>query len=96
MSLLDGARRLMAVDPFAHQESESTGTYSECVACGGENRQHAPDCPWLSMPKIVAVLEAAEAYVREMEGQGERVDILRRVRTYQALVAALKGEEVKA
>ena len=40
-----------------------------------------------------AALEAAEAYVAEMEGQGQQVDVLRRIRAYQALVAAMNGEE---
>jgi hypothetical protein len=30
-----------------------------------EHFNHDPDCPWLSMPKIVAALEAAEAIVQE-------------------------------
>jgi len=30
-----------------------------------EATDHKPDCPWLSMPKIVAALEAADAAVRD-------------------------------
>jgi hypothetical protein len=91
MSLIDDARRLW------REGAPSIYDTAFCGRCGkrrtGESTyDHDPDCPWLAMPRIVAVLEAGEAYVQEMEGQGERVDVLRRVRTYEAFVAALKGD----
>lgn len=54
MSLLDDARRL------------EKPHYSDCHYCGTINPgAHAEGCPMLSLPKIVAVLEAAE---RVMQG----------------------------
>lgn len=57
MSLLDDARRIMNAGPATYGEWE-------CVLChrnGGDRLVHADDCPWLSLPKIVAALERAEA-----------------------------------
>ena len=65
MSLLDDARRL-AKNGFTPWEDSCHLT---CELCGEdfaeEGAQHAPNCPWLSMPKIVAVLEAADIAVKE-------------------------------
>lgn len=62
MSLLDDARRL--ADPYAVPE-DGPGI---CWWCGEPamwiGGGHAPDCPWLSMPRIVAALEAAEGIAR--------------------------------
>ena len=70
MSLLDDARRLAGVWP--------TDRYDNCVFCYEIQRSdeptHAPDCPWLAMPQIVAALEAAERLVESneliVEGEG--------------------------
>jgi hypothetical protein len=70
MSLIDDARKMAADCPNATDR----GGRGECYYCFGGNYaggylsgsptesefHHAPDCPWLSMPKIVAALEAAE------------------------------------
>ena len=64
MSLLDDARRLLALD-------STTG----CSACDGWGATHEPDCSWLALPRIVAALEAAERLVgvwREMHARTVR------------------------
>lgn len=105
MSLLDDARRLMDEGPptfhapaCGHDVPQAAEPHEDCHYCGamlsGALRQylgeHAPDCPWLSMPKIVAALEAAErlhvAHARGDYAEDMEADI-------EALVAALKGEE---
>jgi hypothetical protein len=65
MSLLEDAGRLYLSDPINDDLS--------CFFCGQAIKNtltapgvpHAPDCPWLSMPKIVAALEAAESLLSE-------------------------------
>jgi hypothetical protein len=65
VSLLSAARAIAATEPL----EEYGGVYScvYCRACRHSNQafapvsQHADDCPWLAMPKIVAALEAAQA-----------------------------------
>lgn len=54
------AARLLLTD---HESDEAL----ECTACGlvlyadrSVNRGHAPDCPTLMLPQIVAALEAVE------------------------------------
>jgi hypothetical protein len=61
---------------------------TDATACDGYD--HYPSCLWPNRQQIFTVLEAADEYVRELEGQGEQVDVLQRVRAYQKLVAALK------
>jgi hypothetical protein len=57
-NLLDAARRLNQDEPIGQFE---TGGRNYFVFCGRMVQQgHAPDCPWLSLPRIVAALEAAE------------------------------------
>jgi hypothetical protein len=64
MSLLDDARQLVITEP-TYVHPEVVGRI--CRYCRGEsdgegrNFRHEPKCPWLSMPKIVAALEAAQA-----------------------------------
>jgi hypothetical protein len=70
MSILDDARRLADMSPDGDDGRGDT----VCVYCladhyirdgaaftRADDVQHAPDCPWLSMPKIVEALKAAEA-----------------------------------
>lgn len=59
MSLLDAVRRLR---PETYTSETLDAGYQEvCVRCNHRLDQgHAPDCPWLAMPRIVAALEAAE------------------------------------
>ena len=66
MTLLDAARRIASAGPPTYE-----GTF--CLLCDervnalGANPvvvpalPHKPDCPWLSLPKIVAILEALKA-----------------------------------
>src|SRR5215211_5102066 len=62
MSLLSDARRLLEElgDDGPRLMWELPSDMSECALCEVEARGHKPDCPWLSMPRIVAALEAAE------------------------------------
>lgn len=55
MSLLDEARRINDLTANVHGRSL-------CLYCSDASLV----CPWLSMPKIVAVLEAAEALRMEL------------------------------
>jgi hypothetical protein len=55
----DAARRLIQVGPPTYD--------TICLACktqvetfGGDELPHRPDCPWLSLPTIVAALEERE------------------------------------
>jgi hypothetical protein len=63
MSLLDDARQLLQVQPLEKDQDDDA---DYCRVCGEkiggypEWAGHSPDCGWLSMPKIVAALEAAE------------------------------------
>ena len=55
MSVLDDARRIA--------EAGAPEYGGDCVLCrqridGDAYEGHAPDCPWLSLPRIVAALEA--------------------------------------
>ncbi len=54
MSLVDDARRL--------EEAEPVNPLTRCYWCEEFTltEPHAPDCPWLSLPRILAALEAAE------------------------------------
>jgi hypothetical protein len=62
VSILDDARRLTKIQPLEEDQGRQF-----CRVCGEEIggypawEGHARDCPWLSMPKIVAALEAADA-----------------------------------
>lgn len=69
MSLLDDARQMPKDEPII----EGTGGYVAYAICHGDavNGVHAPDCPWLSMPKIVAALERLEAMQAAVNRCGE-------------------------
>ncbi len=60
--LLDAARRLAEYPP-----SYDSRGHMLCGYCHEDEHVHAPDCPWLSLPKIVAALEAAEWMVKAHE-----------------------------
>lgn len=74
MSVLDDARRLAAVDPW--YEHERAGT-SFCIACGAYE-SHNPDCPWLSMPRIVAALELIDRFGFTFEQQDDGLHMIDR------------------
>lgn len=75
MSLLDAARRLAEIPP-EWDEGEQSWVCSGCntvvgpfidserdADAGHESFVHEEHCPWLALPRIVAVLEAAETVV---------------------------------
>ncbi len=63
MSLLDDARRLaQRVDPVVDDYCEACQQASPPRATGTPF-PHASYCPWLSLPKIVAALEAAQEII---------------------------------
>lgn len=91
MSLIEDARRLAAQsvhEPYAGDH---------CVFCAGRRNvdDHLPHCPWLSMPRIVAALEAAQAVVdraffrEDGTYEGRRIGY---TDALEALVSALRGE----
>lgn len=95
VSLLDDARRLASKKIGI----KAPPPRSECAYCGIDywyHQRHEPDCPWLSLPKIVAALEAAERATAVLEAKTHRfseplgivVDAL------EDLHDALYGEEV--
>lgn len=60
MSLLYDARRI--------QNGGAIDVNGRCYFCGYDlagDDPHAPDCPWRSMPQIMATLEAAERLIAE-------------------------------
>lgn len=100
MTLLDDARRMAEYAPSVDER----GVFW-CGYCHESENAHAPDCPWLQMPRIVAALEAVERFVAAGQPNGEGVYCARCGRMlgsctedclWQALVAALRGEKVTA
>lgn len=95
MNVLDAAKALAAREPL-----EAYGEVYSCVYCRAVQisdksfapvTDHAPDCPWLQLPRIVAALEAAETFVEHMlDGDCEGQDGVCRI--VDRLGAALKGE----
>lgn len=73
MSLLDDARRLAERNALAFVTD--TGAF-RCIACpagvvfdSDEELVHSPRCPSLALPRIVAVLEAAERLIVPYDGE---------------------------
>lgn len=66
MALIDDARRLaVKLDPWMARIDEDGYEYSVCHVCEADDSTgHDRDCPTLSLPRIVAALEASERYVR--------------------------------
>lgn len=62
-SLLNDARRMSKQHPAGNLAN------TICALCG-ERAGCAGDCPWFSMPQIVAVLEAAEAISEWVQAHG--------------------------
>ena len=99
MNLLDDARRLLTHRPILGGSRLRSAPDGRCYYCGENWKQepHAPGCPWLSLPKIVAVLEAADAIVNPKEldafnGAGPGL-VLVDEPLYRALVAVMKESE---
>ena len=64
MSMLDDARKMQGRSPWFLGHDASRCFYcNEVLSASHPMRGHADDCPWLSMPKIVAALEAAHRVV---------------------------------
>jgi hypothetical protein len=61
VSLIEDARRIMHAGPPTYGEWQ-------CAICqidGRDRLTHNPECPWRSLPRIVAALEAAQSLVDE-------------------------------
>lgn len=106
MSLIEDAKNLLADTPMATDR----GGRGNCHYCCGGNYEggyldesrtlpepiHEHDCPWLSMPKIVAALEAANGLLQVVD-IGENVFSHNCIvsesvqEAMQALVAAMQG-----
>lgn len=85
MSLIDDARRLHDGDPPSIRGSRSDNV-RVCRNCNSPINSHAPNCPWLSMPKIVAVLEAAERTVTVLHRARAALTTLRDVGNHDVLI----------
>lgn len=100
MSLLDDARRLVNGPCPTYWDVEMVGTVGrlgpdqgtvlKCAHCRQKLHEHAPDCPWLSMPKIIAALEAAEQFVDAFDRPLDKSTVNKR---FAAFANALEGEE---
>lgn len=68
MSLLGDARRLADSDGLVFIDGYDDHDYYCPLDCNASDRHqdHNCDCPWLALPKIVAVLEAAERFANNM------------------------------
>lgn len=67
MSLLDDAQNLVSYgdEPTEWVDSAGGPDVEVQLFCGMPvPHGHADDCPWLSLPAIVAALEAANAYIK--------------------------------
>ena len=99
MSLLDDASRLASHELRDHDD---VGGYGFCPLCD-EPEGHRSGCPWLAMPRIVAALEAAEAYIHTGPSEHWCPICLRAIRyggephadgcEFAALASALKSDE---
>lgn len=96
MTLIEDARRL--------EEASFRNEHGDCVMCetGAEDccQRHAHDCPTRSLPRIVAVLEAAEvvkrAYEQETAVTGLHLLGSPLLAAVDALDRAMQGEGVPA
>jgi hypothetical protein len=91
VSLLGDALRLVESDP-GRANSELGEDYWDCPHCSGRF-DHDDDCAWLSMPKIVAVLKAAERVAEALKE--DEAHYAPRYLTHgaaEALVAALQDD----
>lgn len=85
MTPIEAARRLAAAIP------------EHCPSCGAWLRaggEHAPDCPWLMMPRILAALEAGERVLSDIGWPSpiyDDDDLGISADTARALAAALHG-----
>lgn len=60
MSPLEAAQALARHDDEPTYYEDNPGERSTYVFCGGSfGGGHAPGCPWLALPEVVAALEAA-------------------------------------
>lgn len=99
MSLLDEAKRLAMQSPFRNEcvAGHTSKAPVTCLFCATPSFSHAPDCPWLAMPRIVAALEAAERVISTYD-HPDNCDGTVPINgpEYRALVAAMQGERVTA
>lgn len=95
MSPLEAARRLASERPARGGTQTQRHRRGRCYYCLGDGygQPHESDCPWLSVPKIIAALSAAERVVdrafrpdTDVPGRRGYVDELK------ALRAALKDD----
>lgn len=82
MTLLDDAREIQRLGPPDYDGIDL------CCQRVQASQDHAPHCPWLSLPRIVAVLEAAEEIAEWYADYGARSP------AFDKLVAALTGEKM--
>ena len=62
-----------------------------CVCDEIEDYEKPRPCHHPRHQNLEAIAEAARAYVDELEGQGNHVDVLRRIRVYERLKMAVRG-----
>lgn len=78
----------LLADARAIAETPNLDDQGYCVYCPEIVADHSPGCPWLSMPQIVAALEAAERLVEHDPAFVYADDRP----AYDALKAALRGD----
>lgn len=108
-SVLDAARRLAAGPCPTYWDWAETGVNErgwpqggnvlKCAHCRQGLHEHAPDCPVLQMPKIVAALEAGEKrerlyreFIEYVATPGQSIDYGRLPELVDKLI--LKAQEV--
>ena len=92
--MLDDARAMLQIQPlFEEGDDMACRLCGELISPYPDFAGHESDCPWISLPKIVAALEAAERVITwDRSVAPEPSAKLVPASAYDALVAALKGE----
>lgn len=93
MSLLDDAKRLADESPTVAIESGDWRCAFCLVDSWSDQDHHASDCLWLAMPRIIAALEAADAFVN-IALSGDRLPQVRLAgrESFAALAATMRGD----
>ncbi len=89
MTPLEAARKMAETCPTFEPEPGVV----HCAVCYAYLPTHAPDCPWLAMPQIVAALEAAEHLTEAWQGSVDNFPMLEVLERVKGLAGTLKGNQ---
>jgi hypothetical protein len=93
MSLLDDAKRLGEIGTI-HTHYFYGNDNEECIAgCAAWKGEHEPDCPVLALPRIVAVLEAAERVAMMYPEYPDEADIVEVLDGVCEVLDSMRGEQ---